>query len=71
MNAPHLPSGPSCYQCSHRRDLPGNCHSRCANAEAKVSAVEHGVKNGWFYWPMNFDPVWLVSCTGFQQKEAA
>ena len=33
-----------------------------------VTAHRHGVQNGWFIWPMNFDPVWLVSCDGFSAK---
>ena len=28
----------------------------------------HGIKNGWFNWPFNFDPVWLESCDGFEKK---
>lgn len=27
----------------------------------------HGVRSGWFMWPMNFDPVWVEICTGFEQ----
>ena len=29
----------------------------------------HGIRKGWFYWPVNFDPVWLISCNGFTAKE--
>ena len=29
----------------------------------------YGIKNGWFMWPVNFDPVWLKSCNGFKLKE--
>ena len=29
----------------------------------------HGIKNGWFLWPHNFDPIWLESCNGFEEKE--
>ena len=36
-----------------------------------VHGSEHGIRNGWFMWPINFDPVWLVSCDGYQPKEAA
>jgi hypothetical protein len=61
----------NCYECKHRRDLPGNCHSRCANGEAEVVGNAHGVRNGWFFWPINFDPVWLQNCTGFEKKEQA
>jgi hypothetical protein len=30
----------------------------------------HGICNGWFIWPINFDPVWLENCDGFESKEA-
>jgi len=29
-----------------------------------------GIKHGWFMWPANFDPVWLITCKGFTPKEA-
>jgi hypothetical protein len=43
------------------------------NAGIKVSGNKHGIINGWFNWPFNFDPVWLESCSGFivNQKEVA
>jgi len=28
-----------------------------------------GIKRGWFMWPANFDPTWLISCNGFKAKE--
>lgn len=31
----------------------------------------HGIRNGWFMWPINFDPAWLTNCDGFQVKEVA
>lgn len=34
-----------------------------------VEGNRHGIRNGWFCWPMNFDPVWLESCNGFEGKE--
>lgn len=34
-----------------------------------VSLNEHGVKNGWAAWPLNFDPVWVEDCVLFQGKE--
>ena len=24
----------------------------------------HGVKSGWFNWPIDFDPVWIKRCDG-------
>jgi hypothetical protein len=54
---------PDCYKC------PGDCHSGCANRAANVTANPAGVRRGWFSWPYNFDPVWLVSCDGFEAKD--
>ncbi len=88
-------SKPNCYQCKHRRDLPGNCHSCCAHPafdavhadpmcqllgllgkrggtlrvdseECRVTGNPHGIRMGWFNHPVNFDPVWLEDCTGFE-----
>ena len=33
-----------------------------------IRADAHGIKHGWFAWPVNFDPVWLVGCDGFEGK---
>ena len=35
----------------------------------EIEANEHGVKSGWFTWPINFDPVWLENCDGFKEDE--
>lgn len=35
----------------------------------KISGIPHGIRNGWFCWPLNFDPVWLNHCDGFKNKE--
>lgn len=61
---------PDCYKCKHRLSIPGDCHSQCANPKAEVTANPHGVMNGWFYWPFNFDPIWLKSCNGFENRLA-
>lgn len=34
-----------------------------------LAGNRHGFRNGWFMWPLNFDPVWLESCDGFEAKE--
>lgn len=33
-----------------------------------VTGNQHGIDHGWFYWPFNFDPRWLLSCDGFEAK---
>lgn len=29
----------------------------------KVEGEPHGIRNGWFNWPVDFDPAWLKTCT--------
>lgn len=60
---------PLCYKCIYRREAPGSHHSQCQNWSARVKGNQHGIKNGWFFWPIDFDPIWLESCTGFKEKE--
>lgn len=38
-----------------------------AVADMNISYNRHGFKNGWFMWPINFDPVWLETCDGFTE----
>lgn len=59
-----------CYECAHRRTIPGDCHSSCANRKARVKGNEHGIAHGWFAWPWNFDPIWLESCDGFEKAKS-
>lgn len=35
----------------------------------RIKGDEHGISNGWFMWPVNFDPVWLEHCDGYTPKE--
>ena len=37
--------------------------------ELGIQAADHGIRNGWFNWPWNFDPVWLEHCDGFEAKD--
>ena len=39
------------------------------STELNVTGSEHGIKNGWFAWPFNFDPLWLEECDGWEEKE--
>lgn len=40
--------------------------------ELKLSGPLHidptGIRGGWAYWPINFDPVWIVGCKLFKSK---
>ncbi len=33
--------------------------------ELNIKLNPHGVKNGWCYWPINYDPTWVDECDGF------
>ena len=70
---------PDCYKCKHRHDLPGNAHSTCEHPLLKsdlgtnplnIKGRELGIKRGWFLFPFNFDPVWLLNCDGFTENES-
>lgn len=61
---------PNCYDCAYRGSIAGNAHSRCTNKKAKVEGAPYGIRSGWFNFPYNFDPTWLISCDGFKAKEA-
>jgi len=38
------------------------------NGAIVVTAHPVGVQRGWFNHPWNFDPTWLLTCTGFKSK---
>jgi hypothetical protein len=39
-----------------------------AAKKLNIQGDPHGVRNGWFCWPANFDPVWLRNCEGYEEK---
>ena len=47
-----------CYSCVHRRDVPGNAHIECVKPDAEMIGSPHGIREGWFMYPLLFDPVW-------------
>lgn len=36
--------------------------------DLNVQADEHGISMGWFLWPVNFDPIWIENCNGFNNS---
>jgi hypothetical protein len=32
-----------------------------------ISGNETGISRGWFNWPINYDPAWLLTCDGFEK----
>lgn len=52
-----------CSGCAYRREIPGDCHSRCAfdwsQLPEAIPRNDHGVKTmRWFRFPFNYDPRW-------------
>lgn len=66
----------NCYKCDYRGMVPGDAHSCCNHPEVKqgdaakklnIKGHPQGIRSGWFNWPYNFDPTWLVNCDGFKE----
>lgn len=65
------PVSNNCRQCAHMRDVPGNCHIECVKPDAEMTGNSHGIRKGWFMYPLLFDPVWMTAkCRNFQPCEA-
>jgi len=46
--------------------LTGNSEMKAGRFH--VRANTHGVRSGWFNWPMNYDPAWLIECSMFEKS---
>ena len=59
-----------CYKCKHKREVPGDAHIACANPDPNMSGNPHGIRNGWFLYPLLFDPVWKERiCGNFAERD--
>ena len=52
-----------CHGCAYKRDIPGDCHSRCQyDWHASELTMPRNARGGhtaqWFRFPFNYDPVW-------------
>jgi len=52
-----------CSRCAYRATVPGNVHIACEYAwdphvEPIPKGHPRGIYQGWFYFPMLFDPTW-------------
>jgi len=58
-----------CHYCIHKKNVPGNTHIQCVKPDSNIKGSEHGFKNGWFFYPLIFDPVWkLNDCNNYENK---
>lgn len=58
-----------CHGCAYRSKVPGDAHSTCnfdfRKAGLKMPAGDpNGVRNGWYMFPVNYDPNWMVEACG-------
>lgn len=54
----------NCHSCAYKRPIPGNTHIKCVfdfrKAETPLpKGNQHGIENGWYLFPLNYDPVWM------------
>ncbi len=42
--------------------------SELLTSQIHIRGNTHGVRSGWFIWPINFDPVWLEICNMYEVK---
>ena len=40
-----------------------------APKELNIKANPTGIAGGWFMFPLNFDPTWLLNCDGFTKGQ--
>lgn len=61
-----------CAGCKHKRRIPGDCHIACAKPEGSgVTGKKIGIQNGWFMYPINFDPTWRESdCANYEPRQS-
>lgn len=57
-----------CWRCQNKKPVPGNTHIECTAPDKNMTGNKHGIKNGWFNYPLLFDPVWKEKdCVNFTE----
>lgn len=61
-----------CYNCRFHFSIPGDCHIGCSNPDMSMTGHPHGIKSGWFLYPLCFDPVWMTKkCCNFSDYKTS
>lgn len=56
-----------CWNCTHRRQLVSSAHILCGKPDPKMRGNTYGIRNGWFYYPISFQPIWKEKlCDNFE-----
>jgi hypothetical protein len=60
-----------CHHCEHRREVAGNAHIQCVKPDANMTGDQHGIRSGWFMYPLLFDPSWKTKkCSNYETAES-
>ena len=60
-----------CFECAYKGAKPGDAHTRCKYDWSKSKFMmprgnPHGIRHGWYMFPLNYDPVWMQEeCQAF------
>lgn len=58
-----------CNTCTNAAEVPNNCHIRCDKPDPDMTGDKYGMSQGWFIYPMLFDPVWKTKfCNNYEKK---
>lgn len=59
-----------CYSCRFKRNVPGDAHIRCTNPDPNMTGNTHGIRSGWFDYPILFDPTWKARlCANYAENK--
>jgi hypothetical protein len=59
-----------CDLCIHKRTVPGNTHIAYTKPDPKMTGDSHGIRKGWFIYPILFDPIWKTKmCNNRKTKD--
>lgn len=66
----------TCYTCAYRKEADGSVHTKCTFNWLRQDlpiprANPHGIRMGWYMFPLNFDPVWQEQeCNAHSEEKA-
>jgi hypothetical protein len=59
-----------CWKCKHQMEVPGDAHISCDKPDKDMTGNAHGIRSGWFFYPVCFDPVWKTKdCVNFEPED--
>ena len=58
-----------CKDCKYKRNIPGDTHIACTKPDKNMTGNPHGIANGWFIYPIIFDPIWMTKICDNYKKE--